>query len=85
MAVITNTQVLWEHNSMYQYKIEVSPNNTNWTMAVNRTTNFTLAQVNSDNFSATGRFVRITLTGLQPGSWSSFYEFQVFGSTNSMK
>jgi hypothetical protein len=85
MAVITNTQVLWEHNSIYHYKIEVSSNNTNWTMAANRTTNSTLDQANSDDFSATGRFVRITVTGLQPGSWSSFYEFQVFGSTNSMK
>jgi hypothetical protein len=54
-------------------------------MAVNRTTNSTLDQANSDDFSATGRFVRITVTGLEPGSWSSFYEFQVFGSTNSMK
>jgi DNA-directed RNA polymerase subunit RPC12/RpoP len=83
IAVITNTQVLWEHNSIYQYKIEVSPNNTNWTMAVNRTTNLTLAQANSDNFSATGRYVRITFTGLQPGSWASFYEFQVFGFINN--
>jgi DNA-directed RNA polymerase subunit RPC12/RpoP len=83
MAVITNTQVLWEHTSMYQYKIEVSPNNTNWTMAANRTTNFTLAQADSDNFSATGRYVRIMFTGLQPGSWASFYEFQVFGSFNN--
>jgi len=85
MAAITNTRVLWEQNSIYQYKIEMSPNNTNWTRAVNQTTNFTLAQTNSDYFSATGRYVRITLTGLQPGSWASFYEFQVFGSTNSIK
>jgi len=84
-AVITNTRVLWEQNSIYQYKIEVSTNNANWTRAVNQTTNFTLAQTNSDYFSATGRYVRITLTGLQPGSWASFYEFQVFGSTNSAK
>jgi F5/8 type C domain. len=83
MAVITNTRVLWEQNSIYHYKIEVSPNNTNWTRTVNQTTNFTLAQVNSDNFSATGRYVRITLTGLQPGSWASFFEFQVFGSINN--
>jgi hypothetical protein len=80
VAVITNTRVLWEQNSIYHYKIEVSPNNTNWTRMVNQTTNFSLAQVNSDNFSATGRYVRITLTGLQPGLWASFYEFQVFGS-----
>jgi DNA-directed RNA polymerase subunit RPC12/RpoP len=83
IVVITNTRVLWEQNSVYQYKIEVSPNNTNWTMAVDRTTNFTLAQTNSDNFSATGRYVRIVVTGLQPGSWASFCEFQVFGSINN--
>jgi DNA-directed RNA polymerase subunit RPC12/RpoP len=83
MAVITNTRVLWEQNSIYQYKVEVSSDNANWTMVIDQTTNSTLAQTGSDNFSATGRYVRIVITGLLPGSWASFYEFQVFGSINN--
>jgi len=79
-TAITNTQVLWEFGSVYQYAIEVSSNHTNWTTVVDKTANFTPAKNNSDNFSATGRYVRIVVTGLQPRSWASFYEFQVFGS-----
>jgi hypothetical protein len=54
--------------------------NTNWTTVVDKTANITLAKKNSDDFSASGRYVRIVVTGLQPGSWASFYEFRVLGS-----
>jgi DNA-directed RNA polymerase subunit RPC12/RpoP len=79
-TAITNTQVLWEFGSVYQYAIEVSSNHTNWTTVVDKTANFTPAKESSDNFSASGRYVRIVVTGLQPHSWASFYEFRVFGS-----
>ena len=77
---ITNTQVTWELVSVYQYEIEVSSDHTNWTTVVDKTSNVTLAKKHSDNFSASGRYVRIVVTGLQPGSWASFYEFRVLGS-----
>ena len=77
---ITNTQVTWEMASIYQYEIEVSSDHTNWTTVVDKTANLTPAKKNSDDFSASGRYVRMVITGLQPGSWASFYEFQVFGS-----
>jgi DNA-directed RNA polymerase subunit RPC12/RpoP len=77
---ITNTQVTWELVSIYQYQIEVSSDHTNWTTVVDKTSNLTVAKKNSDNFSANGRYVRIVITGLQPGSWASFYEFRVLGS-----
>jgi DNA-directed RNA polymerase subunit RPC12/RpoP len=77
---ITNTQVTWELVSIYQYQIEVSSDHTTWTTVVDKTSNLTVAKKNSDNFSANGRYVRIVITGLQPGSWASFYEFRVFGS-----
>jgi DNA-directed RNA polymerase subunit RPC12/RpoP len=79
VITITNTQVTWELVSVYQYEIEVSSDNTNWTTVVDKTSNLTLAKKNSDDFSASGRFVRIVVTGLQPGAWASFYEFQVLG------
>jgi DNA-directed RNA polymerase subunit RPC12/RpoP len=77
---ITNTQVTWERVSIYQYQIEVSSDNINWTTVVDKTANITPAKKNTDNFSASGRYVRIVVTGLQPGSWASFYEFRVLGS-----
>ena len=77
---ITNTQITWEMVSIYQYKIEVSLDNANWTTVVDKTANITLAKNNSDDFSANGRYVRIVITGLQPGSWASFYDFRVLGS-----
>jgi DNA-directed RNA polymerase subunit RPC12/RpoP len=78
-ATITNAQVIWEHDGVYQYKIQTSFNHKDWATVIDKTGNSTPAQVNSDNFSADGRYVRITVTGLQSGSWASFYEFQALG------
>jgi type II secretory pathway pseudopilin PulG/DNA-directed RNA polymerase subunit RPC12/RpoP len=77
---ITNTQIAWEHEGAYQYEIQTSPDNKAWATVVNKTKNSISSRVNSDDFSASGRYVRIVVTGLQSGSWASFYEFQAFGS-----
>jgi len=84
-ATITNTQILWERNTAYRYVIEVSSNRTGWTVVVDKTTNSIPTQINSDDFSAQGRYVRLVITGLQEGFWASFYELQVFGSINTKK
>ena len=83
-AVITNTQVIWEHDAVYQYVIQISSDNTQWTKLVDRTTNATPAPVNSDSFSASGRYLRLVVTGLAPNSWASFYEFRAFGSVGAV-
>jgi DNA-directed RNA polymerase subunit RPC12/RpoP len=85
VVAITNTQITWEHSAPYQYVIEVSSDRTNWPVVVNQTDNTTPVESSSDNFSAKGRYVRLVITGLQGGSWASFYEFQVFGSSDSKK
>jgi len=77
---VTNTEVSWEQVSIYQYQIDVSSDNINWTTVVDKTSNLAPAKKNSDNFSANGRYVRIVMTGLQPGAWASFFEFKVLGS-----
>lgn len=77
---ITSTQVNWEATAVYKYKIEVSTDNTNWTLKVDKTGNTSSAQTQTDNFTATARYVRITVTGLTGGNWASFSEFKVFGS-----
>ncbi|HLL69706.1 MAG TPA: glycosyl hydrolase [Micromonosporaceae bacterium] len=77
---LTGTQVVWEFARRYQYRIAVSDNGTTWTTVVDRTANTTTAQTASDAFTATARYVRITITGLAPGTWASMFSFSVFGT-----
>ena len=80
---LTGSEVMWEFSGrVYKYKVEVSTDNTNWTLVVDKTNNTSTAQTQTDNFTATARYVRITVTGLptSPTTWASFYEFRVFGS-----
>jgi Glycosyl hydrolases family 43/F5/8 type C domain len=82
---LTGTEVYWETDGVYKYRIDVSNDHTNWTTIVDKTTNSVAAGLMNDNFSASGRYVRITVTGLPPGLWASFYEFRVFGSNSLAK
>jgi len=83
-VVITNSQIIWEQNSPYEYVIQASPDNTHWTNVVDKSANATSANANSDDFFAEGRYLRIVITGLIANKWASFYEFRAFGydSTN---
>jgi|GEM_PF-2007818 len=80
---ITGTQVIWEFGGrVYKYRIDVSSDNINWTTAVDKTGNQSTLQVQNDVFNASGRYVRITITGLENGTWASLWEFKVFTDTS---
>jgi hypothetical protein len=76
-------EVYWQANGAYQYKIDVSNDNRNWKALVDKTKNTVAAGVTDDRFSASGRYVRITINGLPSGLWASFYEFRIY-STNDL-
>jgi len=78
-------EVLWEKGAVYGYVVAVSTNNTTWTTVLDKSGNTSSEQDQMDAFTASGRYVRITVTGLPAGGWASFYEFRVFGpdSTNT--
>lgn len=62
----------------YKYKIETSSNNTTFITVVDKTSNSTPGDT-SDSFTATGRFVRITITGCNDSAaWASFWECQIY-------
>lgn len=64
----------------FQYTIDVSTNDVDYTTVVNQTGN-TLKANTTDDFTATARYVRVTVTGSsQSGGYPSFYECQVYGS-----
>ena len=81
---ITGTQVMWEKSDLYQYKIESSNDNINWTMEVDKTGNTNTDQIQNNAFINTARYVRITITGMPNDSNASFYDFQVFGKANNL-
>ncbi|MCU1258571.1 MAG: hypothetical protein JWO80_1456 [Bryobacterales bacterium] len=63
----------------YQYKIETSGDDVTYTAVADKTGNATNGDT-TDNFSATGRYVRITMTGVSStGGYASFYECKVYG------
>jgi hypothetical protein len=64
----------------YGYKIEVSTNDLNYVTAVDQTGNTSTANT-TNTFTATARYVRITVTGVVPsGGNASFYECLVYGN-----
>ncbi len=83
---ITNgTQVAWaQSGAAYQYKIETSIDNANWTLQVDKTGNTDTSQVQNDYFTGFARYVRITVTGMPSGAWASFYDFKVFGDPTNL-
>ena len=82
---IKGTEIIWEHESAYQYKIETSTDNSVWKLSVDKTTNSASLQTMSDNFTETARYIRITITGgVNSGNWASFFEFRVFDGTYSL-
>lgn len=77
---LIGSEVSWEYDrKIYKYKVEVSTNQADWIAVADQTQNGSATQIQRDSFTARGRYVRITVTGLEPGTWASFYEFSAIG------
>lgn len=76
-------QINWYNNAArsYKYKIELSDDDVNYTLSVDRQAN-TQTGISNDRIvapnSRAGRYVRITVTGASAG-WASIAELKVFG------
>jgi hypothetical protein len=78
---LTSTTINWylSASRYYQYKIEVSTDDLTYTTAVDKTGNTTFGDT-TDAFSATARYVRVTVTFASSSGWASFYECKVYGN-----
>jgi hypothetical protein len=79
---LTRVDIAWYSSKgrAYKYKIEVSSNDSTYTTVIDKTGNTTKGDT-SDSFTATARYVRITVTGCSAGSANaSFYECEVYGA-----
>lgn len=79
--ILSQVVINWYKSSSraYQYRIETSNDNVTFTTVVDQAARTSTGD-STDNFSATGRYVRITVTGVIGGGWASFWECQVYGT-----
>ena len=76
---ITGARIAWELDATnYRYKIEGSTDNTTWTTLADRTDTTSANQVQAAMFSASARYVRVTVTGLPSGVWASLRNLEVY-------
>jgi len=79
---VSETDITFEQQtSYYQYTIDVSVDDTNWTTVVDQSSNATRNGASViDTFSAQARYVRMTILGVSTsGNWACFWEFTVRG------
>lgn len=77
---IDGTKVQWEFfGKHYGYKVEVSEDQQTWQLVFDETNNTSTLQSQEKNFDAReARYVKLTVTDLEAGSWASFWEFEVY-------
>lgn len=76
---LTGTQIYFEKQVLWKYKIEVSTNRSDWTIVVDKLNNTDTSQVQTSSFAAQGRFARITFDQAPGQNWTAFQELLVFG------
>ena len=79
---LTGCRLMWQDPGFwYQYKIEVSPDDRQWTTVVDMTRNTETKWVPVHAFTARdARYLRVTATGMENGCWLGIREVELFGS-----
>jgi beta-galactosidase len=72
-----SVEIEWEFALAYQYKIEVANDGKTWKTVVDRTQNHNAARLDKAALGSTGRFVRVTVTGVPEEKWASICELRV--------
>jgi len=77
-------QLSWEMKEVYKYVIEGSADNKNWSVVLDKRNNTNANSLQNGTLSAKNvRYIRITITENPSWYWSSFYEFEVYGSKST--
>jgi hypothetical protein len=87
LHTLSRIEVVWEYPSQatglpYGYVVAVSDDGASFTTSIDRSATTDTMKTQTSNFppATTGRYVRITVTGLPSGTWASFWEAHVFGA-----
>ncbi len=81
-ARLTGAEIKWERDGKnYRYVVEGSADGRTWQTLSDQSSSTSTSQVQELKFDARGvRYVRIRVTGLEKGTWASFYLVRLFGS-----
>jgi hypothetical protein len=85
---ITRVEIDWFKDGAptFRYRIEVSNDDSTWTLAADRTGNAVSGTTVDELVGVTGRFVRVTVTGVASGGYyAAFYECRVYNETTPLK
>ena len=80
-ADLSGCQIRWPYDGMhYRYKVEGSADRKQWSMLSDQTQSNLKSQIHDLKFESAKsiRYVKITITGLDDGCWSSICEVKVF-------
>ena len=81
MYAVTGSELTFESGGhQWNYQIQISLDQTNWTTVADNSTNNDTAQVQTANFTATARYIRVVFGQAPDSLWTAFLEFRVFGS-----
>jgi hypothetical protein len=72
-------EIAWEHSGSYGYRVEVSSDGQSFSTALDQTAKPESFQRPYAALHTKGRYVKITTSTLEPGSWASFYELSIYG------
>ena len=83
---IAASKIVWERQgAVYRYVIDVSDDGAAWHRVIDKSATRSSVQTSWDLWKARARYVRVTVTGLEPGLWASFWEFRLFGSLRTLE
>ena len=76
---VTGARVAWEFDGhRYGYRIDGSTDGSAWTTLSDQTSTSSTSQVQTVDFGAATRYLRITVTALDAGCWASIRSFEVY-------
>jgi beta-galactosidase len=80
---LIRSQVVWLNSGIaYQYKIETSKDSVAWSKVIDKTSNTTTLQMQTDSFNVTAKYVKVTITGgTSVTNKAGLLEFRVFDGT----
>ena len=80
-------EITWEHDgAVYNYMVEGSVDGKKWALLTDQRGSTSATQVQKLLLSGpAARYVKITVTGLEDGSWASFFEVKVIDGAGMKK
>ena len=81
VVAVSQTRISFPSQGNYRYRIEFSNDQVHWTTGVDQTRNLSTDKSRTDAVvpAVTGRFVRVTFTGLPAGKPAALAEMEIVG------